>query len=145
MQTPEYTVSTDQSRLNNDLIYNFLNTQSYWAKGIPIETFERSIQNALCFGVYHNNDQVAFARVVTDRATIAYLGDVFVLPEHRGKGISKLLLKTIHAHPELQGLRRWILLTADAHKLYEQAGWNTIKKPELWMELHNPDPYNQNN
>ena len=140
-----YTISDDKSRLNRDLIYEFLNSKSYWAQGIPRATFEKSIENALCFGVYLDEDQVGFARVISDRATIAYLGDVFVLPEHRGRGVSKLLLKTIHAHPELQGLRRWILLTADAHSLYEQAGWNKIKKPELWMELHNPNPYGQSN
>ncbi len=145
MAQSTYTVSTDKSRLDLNLIYEFLNTESYWAKGIPRDTFEKSISGALCFGVYQGTKQVAFARIITDYATVAYLGDVFVLPEHRGQGISKLLLKTIHAHPEIQGLRRWILLTKDAHTLYEQAGWSPIKKPELWMELHNPDPYNQNN
>jgi len=138
-----YLISTDVSKLNVDTIYQYLSEESYWAKGIPRAVVEKSIANSLCFGVYWNEEQVGFARLVTDEATFAYLGDVFILPQHRGKGLSKFLMETIHAHPELQNLRRWWLGTKDAHGLYEQFGWTRItdEVAKRFMQKHNPDVY----
>ena len=141
IHTSDYSVSTDKSKLDLPLIHTFLSTQAYWSLNIPFATVKRSIENSLCFGVYQGDRQVGFARVITDFATIAYLGDVFILPEHRGKGLSKLLVGEIMAHPELQGLRRWMLLTSDAHGLYRQFGWKTIAGPDRYMEIANPDIY----
>jgi GNAT superfamily N-acetyltransferase len=139
-QRDGFTISTDPARLDRDVIHGFLGS-CYWAKGIPRDVVERSLAHSLNFGVYHGAEQVGFARVITDRATIAYLGDVFVLDAWRGRGLSVWLVKTIVAHPELQGLRRWILLTRDAHRLYEKAGFTPIAVPDRWMELWNRDPY----
>jgi GNAT superfamily N-acetyltransferase len=138
-----YLISTDVSKLNVDTIYQYLSEESYWAKGIPRAVVEKSIANSLCFGVYSNDEQIGFARLVTDEATFAYLGDVFILPQHRGKGLSKFLMETIHAHPELQNLRRWWLGTKDAHGLYEQFGWTRItdEVAKRFMEKHNPHVY----
>lgn len=138
-----YMVSTDTSKLNVGLIHHYLTNDSYWAKGIPRSVVEKSIANSICFGIYRGVEQVGFARVISDRATFAYLGDVFVLPEHRRKGLSKFLMKTIHAHPDLQNLRRWWLGTKDAHGLYEQFGWTRITEDvaKRFMQLHNPDVY----
>jgi GNAT superfamily N-acetyltransferase len=136
-------ISTDPARLDVALIHQFL-TESYWAKGIPLETVEQSIRGSLCFGAYDGKAQLGYARVISDRATIAYLGDVFVLPEARGRGVSKALMEAIVAHPDLQGLRRWILLTRDAHKLFEQFAFKPIANPPLWMERHDPDAYLKN-
>ena len=135
-----YTISTEKSRLNIDVIHSFL-TNSYWAKGIPKETIERCIQHSLCFGVYTGQEQVGFARVTTDYTTFAYLADVFILVDHRGKGLSKLLMKEIIAHPQLQGLRRFVLATRDAHGLYKQFGFKEIAHPDRWMEIHDPLVY----
>lgn len=129
----DYTIDTDKSRLDIPLIHQFLSQQSYWAQNIPLEIVERSIANSLCFGVYLGDAQVGFARVISDQATFAYLADVFILPEHRGRGLSKLLMKTISDWPTLQGLRRWLLATNDAHKLYEQFGFAALDQPELIM------------
>ncbi len=137
----EYTVSTDKTRLDLPSIHHFLSTQAYWSLNIPFTTVKRSVENSLCFGVYFGPQQVGFARVITDYATIAYLGDVFTLPEHRGKGLSKKLVGEIMTHPDLQGMRRWILLTGDAHGLYRQFGWEPIAKPELYMEIATPNIY----
>lgn len=109
--TSEYTISTDKSRLNIALIHQFLSQESYWAQNVPLDVVERSISNSLCFGVYQSTNQVGFARVITDQATFAYLADVFILPEHRGLGLSKQLIETISNWPTLQGLRRWVLAT----------------------------------
>jgi GNAT superfamily N-acetyltransferase len=137
----EFLVSTDPKRLNLDVIHNFL-TNCYWAKGIPLETVKRSIEHSLCFGVYDSGGaQVGYARVISDFATVAYLGDVFVLESHRGRGLSKWIMECILQHPALQGLRRWILLTRDAHGLYTQFGFTPVKSPERYMELHRPDVY----
>ncbi len=138
-----YLISTNASKLDIDVIYHYLCEESYWAKGIPRAVVEKSIANSLCFGLYYNNEQVGFARVITDKATFAYLGDVFILHEHRGKGLSKWLMQTIHAHPELQGLRRWLLGTRDAHGLYEQVGWTRFNEDvsKRFMQKHNPDVY----
>lgn len=136
-----YLVSTDRGRLDVDVVHGYL-TNCYWAKGIPRETVARSIEHSLCFGIYDDCDsQVGFARVVSDFATLAYLGDVFVLEEHRGCGLSKFMMECIMKHPALQGLRRWILLTRDAHGLYKQFGFTTLKAADRYMELHRPDVY----
>jgi GNAT superfamily N-acetyltransferase len=137
----EFLVSTDPSRLNLDVIHNFL-TNCYWAKGVPREVVARSIEHALCFGVYDGSGaQVGFARVISDFATVAYVGDVFVLDSHRGRGLGKWLMESITQHPALQGLRRWILTTRDAHGLYEQVGFTPVKFPERYMERHDPRVY----
>src|SRR5271166_1534521 len=137
----EYLISTDPARLDLDVIHGFL-TNCYWAKGIPREVVARSIEHSLCFGVYDGSGaQVGFARVVSDFATVAYLGDVFILESHRGRGLSKALMESITQHPALQGLRRWILLTRDAHGLYKKFGFTPVAKPDRYMELHRPDVY----
>jgi GNAT superfamily N-acetyltransferase len=137
----EFSISTDQARLDLDVIHGFL-TDCYWAKGIPRQIVARSIEHSLCFGIYDGSGaQVGFARVVSDFATVAYLGDVFVLESHRGRGLSKWLMQCILQHPALQNLRRWILLTGDAHGLYAQFGFTPVKSPERYMELHRPDVY----
>ena len=129
----EFTITTDRARLDRSLIHEFLSA-SYWAKGIPRETVDRSIEGALCFGLYDEDRQVGFARVITDRATFAYLADVFVLESHRGRGLAVWLMETILAHPDLQGLRRWMLLTRDAHPLYRKVGYTALARPERVME-----------
>jgi GNAT superfamily N-acetyltransferase len=137
----EFVVSTDRARLDLDVIHEFL-TNCYWAKGIPRDVVQRSIEHSLCFGVYDGSGvQVGFARVVSDFATVAYLGDVFVLESHRRRGLSKWLMECIMQHAALHGLRRWILLTRDAHGLYEQFGFTPVKSPERYMELHRADVY----
>jgi GNAT superfamily N-acetyltransferase len=136
----EFEISTDPAWIDVDAVYRFL-TASYWAKGIPLATVQRSIANSLCFGIYRGSEQAGFARVITDRATFAYLADVFVIETFRGRGLSKWLMQCIMAHPELQGLRRWSLITRDAHGLYQQFGFAALKTPEGWMELHHPGIY----
>ncbi len=133
-----FKISTDNNLLDIDLIYNYLDKESYWGQGIPLEKLKKALENSLCFGVYSNEKQVGFARVISDKATFAYLCDVFVLTDYRGIGLSKWLLQTIKNHPELQGLRRWSLATADAHGLYRQFGFVPIDKPELWMGIYTP-------
>lgn len=137
----EYTVSTDKSRLDIGVIHGFLANESYWAKDIPVSVVEKTLAGSLCFGIYHQDRQIGFARLITDYAAFAYLADVFIIQEYRGKGLSKLLMRTILAHPELQTLRRWLLVTADAHALYSQFGFTPIPNPEKFMQLHNPDVY----
>ena len=136
-----YEVSTDPRRLDVDVIHGFLSTDSYWSPGIPRDVVERGIANSLCFGVYQGGAQVGFARVVTDRATFALLADVFVLPAHRGKGLSKWLMASVVEHDDLQGLRRLLLLTSDAHELYRQFGFTEIGNPWRFMEVLRPDIY----
>lgn len=133
-------VSTDKARLDLAVIHGFLSA-SYWARGIPLPTLEKAIANSLCFGVYDEEQQVGFARVVTDRATFAYLADVFILESHRGQGLAKWLMECIMAHPDLQGLRRWMLMTRDAHELYRRYGFHDPRRPEGIMEIHYPDIY----
>lgn len=133
-----FSISTDQNLLDFEMIYRYLDQESYWAKGIPPDRLRRAIENSLCFGVYHQQQQIGLARVVTDKATFAYICDVFVLDDYRGQGLSKWLMQTIRAHPDLQGLRRWSLATADAHGLYQQFGFTPITKPERWMEIFSP-------
>jgi GNAT superfamily N-acetyltransferase len=136
-----YILSSDHALLDIALIHDFLSNRSYWAQGIPYEVVASSIEHALCFGIYNKSKQVAFARVITDFSTIAYLGDVFVIEEQRGKGLSKWLMDEIIAHPQLQNLRRWILATKDAHALYNRSGFIALAKPERFMEKADPDIY----
>ena len=140
-----FCISTDKSNLDIPAIHHFLSTEAYWSLEIPFETVRKSIDHSLNFGLYHNEQQIGFARIISDFSTIAYLGDVYILPEFRGRGLSKWLMETITSFPELQGLRRWILLTGDAHGLYKQFGWKDISNPERWMELHNKDVYKKTN
>jgi GNAT superfamily N-acetyltransferase len=137
----EYLISTDKSRLQIDLIHSFLESESYWAQSRTREQTEIAIKNSICFGVYNRNRQIGFARVVSDRATFAYIGDVFIMEEFRGRGLSKWLMETIIAHRDLQGLRRWLLATRDAHGLYEQFEFAALRAPERWMERIAPDAY----
>ncbi len=136
----EYLISTDKRRLDLSVIHSFL-TMSYWAAGISLEIVKRSIDHSLAFGVYKEDKQVGFARVITDYATFAYIGDVFILEEYRGQGLSKWLMQVIADHTELQGLRRWILLTRDAHGLYRKTGFREPKDPGRYMEKVFQDIY----
>ena len=137
----EFVISTSRERLNLDVVHRFL-TNCYWAKGVPRDVVVRSIEHALCFGIYDGEGmQVGFARVISDFATIAYVGDVFVLETHRGRGLGKWLMQCITEHPALRNLRRWILTTRDAHGLYSQFGFTPVKAPERFMELHRPKIY----
>ena len=136
----EFIVSTDPARIEWDVVHGFL-TECYWANGIPREVVARSIENSLCFGLYRQGKQVGFARVISDYATYAYIGDVFVLKSFRGRGLGKWLMECIMRHPKLQGLRRWSLATRDAHALYAQFGFTPLKKPQNYMELHRLDVY----
>ena len=138
-QRGEYSISTDRARLNLDLIHNYLSSESYWASGRSRDVVQRSIENSLSFGIYQGHEQVGFARIVTDYATFAWVADAFVLPEHRGRGLSKWLMEIIIAHPQLQGFRRWVLSTKDAHGLYEKFGFIPLNKPERWMERFDPN------
>ena len=140
-QRGSYTVSDDPARLDVAAIHAFL-ARSDWAPGIPRALVERSIRHSLAFGVYRaDGAQVGFARVISDRATFAYLSDVYVLEEERGQGLGKFLIECVHAHPELQGLRRWLLVTRDAHGLYAQFGWRVVPEPERHMEILRRDIY----
>jgi N-acetylglutamate synthase-like GNAT family acetyltransferase len=137
----EYEISTDTHRLNVDVIHNFLAEESYWSRGIPRVIVERAIENSLCFGVYHHTAQVGFARVITDISTFALLADVFILSAHRGKGLSKWLMRCVVGHQDLQGLRRLLLLTSDAHGLYRQFGFKELGNPSRFMEILRQDIY----
>jgi GNAT superfamily N-acetyltransferase len=133
-----FRISTDETLLNFEMIYNYLDRESYWSKGIAVETLKKAINNSLCFGIYLHDKQVGFARIVSDKATFAYLCDVFILNDYRGLGLSKWLVQTIRNHPDLQGLRRWSLATADAHGLYQQYGFTPITRADRWMEIFTP-------
>lgn len=135
-----YEISTDPARLDLDAIHAFL-TQSYWSPGIPRATVARAIANSLCFGVFHQGQQVGFARMITDKTTFAYLCDVYVLEAHRGHGVSKQLMNHVMKHPDLQGLRRMMLATRDAHGLYAQFGFTPLAAPDRMMEVHRPNVY----
>jgi len=137
MVSAEFEISTDPSRIDVGLVHDFL-SHSYWAQGRTRAVVERSINNSLCFGVYRSTQQVAFARVITDRAVFAYLADVFVVPEFRGRGISKALVRAILDYPELEGLRVILLKTRDAHGLYSQFGFRPLQQPEEMMGLYAP-------
>ncbi len=123
------------------LIHQYLSKESYWSPGIPLAIVEKSIRNSLCFGIFDSQGQVGFARIVSDCATFAYLADVFILEKHRGQGLSKWLMEVIVSHPDLQGLRRWMLGTLDAHRLYEKFGFMPLANPARFMERHFPDVY----
>ncbi len=144
MNDNQYEISTDKARLDLAMIHDFLANHSYWAAGVPLSVVKKSIENALCFGMYHQDRQVGFARVVTDCATIAYIGDVFILEPYRGKGLGKRLIETIMGHPELQGLRLWLLGTKDAHGLYGKFGFQRVAETPLldrFMVIRNSDAY----
>ena len=133
-----YLISADKTKLDIKVIYSYL-SNSYWAKNRTLRATKLSIKNSLCFGVYFNNKQIGFARIITDYATFAYLADVFILEDHRGKGLSKWLMDVILKYSELQNIRRWFLATRDAHKLYEKFGFTSLKEPEKIMEMFRKD------
>lgn len=137
-----FSISTDKSKIDLATIHNFLKS-SYWAENISIAIVEKSINNSLCFGIYEGEKQVGFARVITDYATFAYLADVFILEPYRGQGLGKWLVKTILKHPELQGLKKWLLVTKDAHELYRQYGFQNLTIPERYMDIVNSNIYKQ--
>ncbi|MEM5457771.1 GNAT family N-acetyltransferase [Paraburkholderia phytofirmans] len=141
MQAQELTISNDKADLDIEMVYTFLSQVTPWAKGMPRETFERAVAGSMCFGGYIDGRQIAFARLITDEATFAYLCDVFVLPDYRGRGHASALMKHVFASPSLQGLRRIVLVTTDAHRVYEPHGFTGLATPERYMELHNPDVY----
>jgi GNAT superfamily N-acetyltransferase len=139
----DYLISTDRSQLDIALIHDYLSNSTYWATGRTIEVVRRSIENSLCFGLYQTTaeeakKQIGFARVVTDYATFGWVADVFVLEAYRGRGLGKWLIDVIIAHRDLQGFRRWVLATKDAHELYRRVGFRNLHRPERWMER--PDP-----
>lgn len=138
----DFLISTDKDKIDIDFVHNFL-TQSYWAEGISKEVVQRSIKGSICFTVLHQDKQVGFARVITDEATFAYLADVFVNEAYRGKGLSRWLMACILSHPQLQGLRRFLLATRDAHGLYEKMGFEKLQSLEPWMQIHQPNIYKQ--
>jgi GNAT superfamily N-acetyltransferase len=137
-----YEITTDKLRMSVEAAHAFL-SQAYWSPGVPLATVQRAFHNSLCFAVLAGAEQVGFARVVTDKATFAYLADVYILETHRGKGLAKRLVQAIQEHPDLQGLRRFMLATRDAHSLYAQFGFAPLSGPSRFMELHNPDAYAQ--
>jgi len=139
----DFCISTAKEKLDLKAVHQFLSTQSYWSKNIPFERVAKAAANSLTFGLYRKDKQVGYARIISDYSTMAYLADVYVLPEFRGQGLSKWLMQTIQSHPELQGLRRWILATADAHGLYRQYGWKELAQPERWMEIVDKNVYQQ--
>jgi GNAT superfamily N-acetyltransferase len=136
-----YEISTDLARLDLDAIHRFLNEDSYWAGGIPRDVVQRAVENSLCFGLYQGKALAGLARVITDKATFALVADVFVLESHRGQGLSKCLMQSVMTHPDLQGLRRHLLLTADAHGLYSQFGFQPLGVPGRFMEILRADIY----
>jgi GNAT superfamily N-acetyltransferase len=137
---PVYEISSDTSRMDVDMIHGFLRN-SYWARNIPRAVVEKSIRNSLCFGAFTGGQQVGFARAITDRAVFAYLADVFVLPEHRARGVGRLLIQAILDHPDLQGLRRLMLATKDAQGLYAKFGFGPLLETKNYMTIHNPNVY----
>ena len=136
----DYVFSSDKNIMDVDAIHAYL-SRSYWAENVPHEIVSKAVENSLCFGAFYNKSQIGFARLITDSATFAYLADVYILEEHRGKGLSKKLMQTIIADPQLQGLRRMVLATYDAHTLYEKFGFKQLSKPDTFMELWNPNVY----
>ena len=140
-ENEDFVITTDKTKLDIDVIYDFLTNQSFWARNITFEKVKTSIENSLNFGLFFHDKQIGYARVISDFSTIAYLGDVFIIEEYRGRGLSKWLLEKVMNHPNLQGLRRWILLTADAHELYKKYGWTAITSPDKWMEKYDSAVY----
>jgi N-acetylglutamate synthase-like GNAT family acetyltransferase len=139
----DFIITTDKTKMDVLSIHDFLSNYSGWSDNISLETVKISIENSLNFGLFHKNKQIGFARVISDFSTIAYLGDIYVLENYRGKGLSKKLMDTVMKHPNLQGLRRWILLTSTAEWLYEKYGFSKLPKPEIYMELFNHDIYKE--
>lgn len=141
----DFLISTDITLLDAGVIHNYLSNESYWAANIPFDVVKKSIDNSLCFGLFCSNRQIGFSRLVTDKATFAYLADVFILESFRGKGLAKWMMEVIQAHPELQGLRRWLLGTRDAQGLYEQFGWSVLDEDtrKRFMQRHFKDVYQQ--
>lgn len=137
----ELRISTDPADIDFEVVHGFLSTQAYWCPGIPRAVVERAAANSLCFSALLDGRQVGFARVIGDRATFAYLADVFVLPAARGQGISKAVMAAVMAHPELRKLRRFMLATADAHALYAQHGFGPLSRPDRFMERYHPTAY----
>jgi GNAT superfamily N-acetyltransferase len=137
----EFRITTDKTELQISVIQDFLVNQSYWAQARTEEQTRRAIEHSVCFGMFKGDRQIGFARVVTDHSTFAYLGDVFVLEEYRSFGLGKWLMDAVISHPDLQGLRRWVLATRDAHGLYERSGFTGLKHSERWMELAGPGAY----
>jgi GNAT superfamily N-acetyltransferase len=140
-QNGEFTISTDRKRLQTEVIHKYLTEESYWAKDRTEKQTAAAIENSLCFGVYKGDNLIGFARIVSDFATFAYVGDVFILEEFRGLGLSKWLMDVIVGYPDLQGLRRWVLATRDAHSLYKKFGFAALRFPERWMEKTAPNAY----
>jgi GNAT superfamily N-acetyltransferase len=136
----DFVITTDPARVDLDVVHGFL-SGAYWCEGIPREVVERSLEGSIPFSMWHGGRQVGFARVVSDRATFAWVGDVFVLESYRGRGLSVWLMRVVCGHPELQGLRRWMLATRDAHRLYDKVGFTPLHAPERFMERWTPDPY----
>ena len=140
----DFFITTDRAMLDLDVIHDFLSNHAYWCKGIPYETVRKAADHSLNFSVFHQDKQIGYARVISDFATVAYLGDVFILEAYRGQGHSRWLMDQVMTHPDLQGLRRWILLTRDAHELYKKYGWTPIAIPDRWMEKHEKNAYTVN-
>ena len=137
----EFTISTEREKLDLPFIHAFLSLDSYWLPGVSFERVKKAADHSLNFGLYHQDKQIGYARVVTDFTRIAYLADVFITDAYRGKGLSKWLVREIMNHPDLQHLGRWMLNTKDAHGLYEQLGWTRPIKPETYLEIYQPDSY----
>ena len=137
----EFLITTEKAQLDVDAIQSFLENDSYWAQNRTLEQTKTAIENSMCFGIYHRERQIGFARVVSDCATFAYIGDVYILDEFRGRGLSKWLMEVIVTHPDLQNLRRWVLATRDAHGLYEKYDFAPLRFPDRWMERTAPDAY----
>jgi len=137
----DFIITTDKSKMDIVAIHDFLSKYSGWSDDIPFENVKTSVGNSLNFGLFHDNKQIGFARIISDYSTIAYLGDIYVLENYRGQGLSKKIMEAVMGHPNLQGLRRWILLTSTAEWLYEKYGFTKLPKPELYMELFNPNVY----
>ncbi|HMU45545.1 MAG TPA: GNAT family N-acetyltransferase [Chitinophagaceae bacterium] len=140
MNRENFLVSTDKSKLDLNYVQSVL-SKTYWAEGIPIETVEKAVNGSICFGIYDKNKQIGFARLITDAATFAYLADVFIDAAYQGKGLGKWLIEEIMKHESVQGLRRFMLATKDAHGLYDQYGFVPLTNTERWMHIHNPDVY----
>jgi GNAT superfamily N-acetyltransferase len=140
----KYHITTDLRRIDLEMVHQYLCYQSYWSRGIPYDKVETAASNSLNFGLFHAENQIGYARVITDYAQIAYLGDVFILEAYRGFGLGKWLVETIHSHPQLQSLRNWLLGTKDAHGLYQQFGWINPPEPYRWMIRPNREVYKGN-
>lgn len=137
----DFCISTDREKLDLKAIHFFLSTQAYWSLNIPYEIVEKAADHSLNFGLYYKDRQIGYARIISDYSTMAYLGDVYVLEEFRGQGLSKWLMEVVRGHPDLQGLRRWLLLTRDAHGLYKQFGWTAVANPDFYLEIHDKNIY----